>query len=301
MISSRLVVVFDAPPVERDAPFREEDFFEPPRSAARTAVATRETAVPRLPPLFDDFVEERARFAGDDFFGEDFFVDAFFEDDFFVFEVAVLLDVVDFFELLPFFADFEPADLDEVEARFVEALDFFDAAAFFDPAAFFEPPADLFALFDFFEPLLDFVDPLDFFEEPVDFFFEEPLDFFDEVVVAAFFEPALFFEEPALFFEEPELFFFEALFFEDVPEGISTASRLTSLLKRLRRAPDSSNARLLRSNHSKNSSHSIFSSVSSPENPGKSIRSTPGSLRDPVARTRAGWPPRASTHRRISS
>jgi len=84
---------------------------------------------------------------------------------------------------------------------------------------------------------------------------------------------------------------------EDLAAGRLSAayadSRLTSLLNRL--APSwYRNANWLRSNLSKNSSQEMGARESSGPS-GKSIRSTPESL------TRAGRPPRTSTHRRICS
>jgi hypothetical protein len=92
---------------------------------------------------------------------------------------------------------------------------------------------------------------------------------------------------------------------EELPELLEplseTESRLTNLLKRLSSSSERRTASLFSSKASKNSSHSISSSVSSPLKPGKSMRRIPGSLPLPVLFTRAGFPPRASTHRWISS
>jgi len=77
--------------------------------------------------------------------------------------------------------------------------------------------------------------------------------------------------------------------------------RLTSLLKRLLESSSIKNARLLSSNLRKKSSQEISSSVSSPLNPGKSMRRMPGSPLCSVRMTVEGTPPRSSTHRRISS
>jgi hypothetical protein len=82
-------------------------------------------------------------------------------------------------------------------------------------------------------------------------------------------------------------------------------SRPTSLLKLLfcPRAVWSctSKARLLSSNFSNQSSHSMASSESAPLYPGKSRRIMPVSPPPPVPRTHAGCAPRSSAHCRISS
>jgi hypothetical protein len=94
---------------------------------------------------------------------------------------------------------------------------------------------------------------------------------------------------------------FFALFFAALRLAPLAVARDTSLLKRFWRAVESRTASLSRSSHSKNSSHPISSSVSSPLKPGKSILRMPGSSPLPVALTRAGLPPRDSAHFRISS
>jgi hypothetical protein len=212
--------------------------------------------------------------------------------------------LVDFFELPPFL-ELPPAFFVEELDFFEEELDFLEGAAFFEELTFFEEPAffeelaflDELAVFD--EPA--FLEDAAFFEEALLAFFEELPTFFDEP--PAFFdeddELLAFFDELLAFFDEPPPFFEEPLFLE--LELAAAVSRETSLLKRFPSSSDSSSARPLRSNHSKNSSHSISSSVSSPLKPGKSMRRIPGSLPVPVAVTRAGCPPRASTHCRISS
>jgi hypothetical protein len=116
--------------------------------------------------------------------------------------------------------------------------------------------------------------------------------FFDEDE-AAFFAPVLLPLE-GVATRRLEDFLEDEAFFDE-------AERLTNLLNRFPSSSDSSRASLSRSNHSKNWSHSTSSSVSSPLNPGKSMRRMPGSSPEPVAFTCAGCPPRASTHCRISS
>ena len=205
----------------------------------------------------------------------------------------VELLLLDFFELPPFF------ELPELPPAFFEELDFFEELLAF--------PDELLALFD--EPLAFFEELLAFFEELPPALPDEPPAFFDDDELLAFFEELLlafpdellpFFEEEdePPFLEEPP---FPELDFEEPPPLAAAVSRETSLLKRFPSSSESSSAKALRSNHSKNSSHSISSSVSSPLKPGKSIRRIPGSFPVPVAATRAGCPPRASTHCRISS
>lgn len=176
---------------------------------------------------------------------------------------------------------FAAADLDLDEDFFAE--DFFDAERFvvdFFAEDFF---VDAFFAEDFFAD--DFVAEAFFADD----FFED--DFFADDFFAEDFFEADFFDPAAFFFDEARFF----------PDDAPAVARSTSLLKRFPRAVESNAARLFRSNQSKNSSHSISSRESSPENPGKSMRRMPGSLREPVAATRAGCPPRASTQRRISS
>ena len=110
---------------------------------------------------------------------------------------------------------------------------------------------------DFLAPAFVPVERLDDFFAP-DFF---AVDFF----AVDFFAPAFFEEEVA--FRVP-LGDFAALrledFFEDDFFFPEERVRFTSLLKRLAFPSERSIASPLRSNHSKNSSHSIASSVSSP-------------------------------------
>ena len=187
--------------------------------------------------------------------------------------------------------------MERVEAALVVVLfaaDFFFAEVFFD--------ADVVAFFADDLRGADFVAD-DFLD---DGFFGE--DFFEaDLAEAADFEAGFFdVDFFALDFFDAGFFvadwrappFFAADLGADAPRA---AVRSTSLLKRFPRAAESSMARLFRSNQSKNSSHPISSSDPSPENPGKSMRRMPGSLPRPVAFTRAGRPPRASTHFRISS
>ena len=81
--------------------------------------------------------------------------------------------------------------------------------------------------------------------------------------------------------------------------------RLTSLLKRLSSPPFVlswyRNASLLSSKALNHSSQEIGCRLSSPLQPGKSMRIMPGSLRPPVPLTHAGVPPRSSTHLRMNS
>ena len=182
----------------------------------------------------------------------------------------------------------EERELDRFGAAFF-AEDFFAGDFFveaflvddFADAAFF---VDDFFVEDFFAE--DFFVEADFFED--DAFFEDDFfagAFFEAVVVRAlarFVEVRPFFDEDARFFDDDAF------------------RRLTNLLNRFPSSSESNSARRSRSNHSKNSSQSTSSSVSSPLNPGKSMRRIPGSLRDPVRFTRAGCPPRDSTHSRIS-
>jgi hypothetical protein len=193
------------------------------------------------------------------------------------------------FALVPRFAeDFDALFFDDdAAARFV------DDDAFFALLAFFEldllPPA-LFCELAFFE--LDVLAPdffvLDFFAPDFDaVFFDEDFD------AEARFAELPPFAELACFFE------LDPRFFDD--DARRAVVRATNLLKRFPSSSDSSSARRSRSNHSKNSSHSTSSSVFSPLKPGKSMRRMPGSLREPVRFTRAGCPPRDSTHWRISS
>ena len=191
-----------------------------------------------------------------------------------------------FAEAVPVFV--EPADLD------------------LDDEDFFAPVADLpFDDDDFVAPAADLVlDDDDFFAPAADFAFEDE-DFVAPAADFAFDDEGLVFDDTflvavaALFADAGEAFFEDAAFRD--PREAEAVWRLTSLLNRFPSSSDNSIASLLRSNHSKNSSHSISSRVSSPLKPGKSMRSTPGSLREPVRFTRAGCPPRASTHCRISS
>jgi hypothetical protein len=160
------------------------------------------------------------------------------------------------------------------EEAFLEAVAFFDVLAFFELEAFLAEDA--------------------FFAGG----FLEAAFFAGAFLEAAFFAGA-FLEEAFLAGAAGRflLAFREEPFFDD-PLAVV---RLTNLLNRLSSSSESSNASPSRSNHSKNWSHSIGSSVPSPLKPGKSIRMMPGSLLVPVAATRAGCPPRASTHCWISS
>jgi len=204
--------------------------------------------------------------------------------------------------------------------RFVEALRFEDVLLFDDVLRFVLPPRFALVLlalrvavdFDaaFFDPL--FFDA-DFFDEPDDVlarFVDDDAFFALEPFFALDFDPldfdALFFAEDFDdddddFDAEPPRFAELARFRDEDDEPPRALPRATNLLKRFPFSSDNSSARRSRSNHSKNSSHSISSSVSSPLKPGKSMRRMPGSLREPVRFTRAGCPPRVSTHWRISS
>jgi hypothetical protein len=129
-------------------------------------------------------------------------------------------------------------------------------------------------------------------------------DFFVADFLVADLAGADFFEADFLavdFFAEGFFALFFALFFAALRLAPLAVARDTSLLKRFWRAVESRTASLSRSSHSKNSSHPISSSVSSPLKPGKSILRMPGSSPLPVALTRAGLPPRDSAHFRISS
>lgn len=161
---------------------------------------------------------------------------------------------------------------------------------------------------DFFEPLFTddllppradapddllppFFDPAAALRDPPD----DDADFFEDDAV--FFEPD-FALAPDRAFEDD---FRPPVAFREPPEPLDADARETSLLNRLPSSSERISASRSRSNHSKNSSHSISSSVSSPEKPGKSMRRIPGSFPLPVALTRAGRPPRSSTQLRITS
>jgi hypothetical protein len=292
-ISSRLVVVFDEPEeVLRLLPPR--DFEE---EAFRELVP--DARLPELLPARDElalldgaafFEEAEERFAA---LPPAFFVALFFEDVAFFEEALLFFDGDAFFELEEEPARFVEPELRDGVAFFDDLLEpaFFEEAAFFELEAFVDEPPLL--------PVL-LLDPDDLFEEPADLRAPEvDEDFFEEDFEED--EPPPFFEElfalPA-FFDEPLLLRFDV---EPRFDAARAVARLTSLLKRFPFSSERRIASLSRSNHSKNSSHSISSSVSSPLKPGKSMRRMPGSLRRPVARTRAGCPPRSSTHRRISS
>jgi hypothetical protein len=174
------------------------------------------------------------------------------------------------------------------EEAFLEAVAFFDVLAFFELKAFLAEDA--------------------FFAGG----FLEAAFFAGAFLEAAFFAGA--FLEEAFLAGAAVRFVLDEAFFEDAARRFLLAFReepffddplavvrLTNLLNRLSSSSESSNASPSRSNHSKNWSHSIGSSVPSPLKPGKSIRRMPGSLLVPVAVTRAGCPPRASTHCWISS
>jgi hypothetical protein len=117
--------------------------------------------------------------------------------------------------------------------------------------------------------------PLDF-RETADFFADEAffaLAFFEDeaalrVPLCAFADLRVddFFAEDAFFapLDDPTARRLDAFFDEDFFEAERAVVRLTSLLKRLPFSSARSIASPLRSNHSKNSSHSIASSVSSP-------------------------------------
>jgi hypothetical protein len=303
-ISSWLVVVTELPLLFFEDPFEEEAFFEEAPDALRPPLEIGplarfvELVAFLLPPrdaalavfvevlfLVVVFFEEVAAFLEDPAaFFED--AEAFFEE-----ADAFFVEAEAFFVEAEVFLAVVPRDLSLVEL-FFEEVD----AAFFAGAAFLVDPA----------PEAFFVDDEAFFElaaflvDAAAFLLPPPRDdnddsFFMLRELPAFFAPLLDVFDEAFFAPPPR----EPRFDDD--DAPASASRLTSLLKRLPSSSESRSARLFFSNQSKNSSHSISSSVSSPEKPGKSMRRMPGSLPDPVARTAAGCPPRASTHSRISS
>lgn len=299
-----------APPLPADEPLRDAAlFFALLLFVDRFAAA--DFAELLATPLFlaEDFFEEvfedvvlRALFFGADLLLE-------------LFEDALRLPAL----LLPLFDEvlreadpfFDPTFDAPFDARFdapFMAADFFEDVVFdelFD-ADFDEPFVDDFAVAPlFFEvPFREALLPRDAPPLEADFFapeLEAPADAFPD-------PPPLFFAEAEDFFEPdaPLRLPFAAVPprvvpFREEPPPFDPAGRETSLLKRFPFSSERSNARLSRSNHSKNSSHSISSSVSSPLKPGKSTRRMPGSSPDPVARTRAGRPPRSSTQLRITS
>src|ERR1041385_6235634 len=98
-----------------------------------------------------------------------------------------------------------------------------------------------------------------------DAFFEATAVRFDD---EAFFDGEAFFFDEAAFFDEDDFFdgeaaFFDDAFFDDDAFLLAERPRATNFEKRLF-PPCARKASLSRSNHSKNSSHSIGSSVPSP-------------------------------------
>jgi hypothetical protein len=110
---------------------------------------------------------------------------------------------------------------------------------------------------------------------------------------------------------EPEADFAPEPDFDPEPELLErlrerlAVERFTSLLKRLSSPPLVVSwyrkASLLSSNALNHSSQEIGCRLSSPLQPGKSMRIMPGSLPPPVPLTHAGVPPRSSTHFRMNS